>query len=253
MSYRWSAAWMASLGIAMMMALSLAAPASAGVPTAATPARGAGVLTAIVVQKCPTGLAIPPQPLPRLPASLKMHVPAQYLGKLSVYADEIGTKMLAPVGWSCTAQYGADGTGGMTVYPPRSSLSPNSEQVDATTTGRCGTCAEGVACGMFKSAAAAFVPPLPGAKCQPRPAGESVVHLSANIVAFEVPPHTAGEVSYPDNGVLTYYPSPNSVPLTWQGDCIVPAGLHQLCTAILNQFIVWDGGPYGPGSEQGHA
>ena len=65
-------------------------------------------------------------------------------------------------------------------------------------------------------------------------------------MAFEVPPHTAGEGSYPDNGVLTYYPSPNSVPLTWQGDCIVPAGLHQLCTAILNQFIVWDGGPTGP-------
>ena len=50
----------------------------------------------------------------------------------------------------------------MTVYPPRSSLSPNSEQVDATTTGRCGTCAEGVACGMFKSAAAALSAPPGG-------------------------------------------------------------------------------------------
>jgi hypothetical protein len=207
------------------------------------------VLITIAVQKCPTGLAIPPQPLPRLPAKVKVRVPFQYAGQLSVYADEVGTKMLAPLGWSCSADYGADGTGGMTVYPPHSSLGPNSEQVDATTTGRCGTCAEGVACDMFKSAAAAFIPVIPGAKCEPRFGGETVVQVTPNIVAFQIPPDAASGRTYPDNGVLTYYPSPNSVPLTWQGDCMVPQREHELCTAVLNEFIAWDGGPQGPESD----
>ncbi len=241
------------------MAIGVAAPAAsgtatagtatAGTATAGTAGPGAGVLITIVVQKCPTGLAIPPQSLPRLPAKVKVRVPAQYAGQLSVYADEVGTKMLAPLGWSCSADYGADGTGGMTVYPPHSSLGPNSEQVDATTTGGCGTCAEGVACDMFKSAAAAYIPVIPGAKCEPRFAGETVVQLTPNIVAFQIPPHAASGRTYPENGVLTYYPSPNSVPLTWQGDCMVPQSEHQLCTAVLNEFIAWDGGPQGPESD----
>ena len=209
--------------------------------------------TPIVVQKCATGLAIPPRALPRLPARVTLDVPAQYVGKLSVYADEIGIRMLAPMGWSCNAQYGADGTGGMTVYPPGSSVGANSERVDAMTTGRCGVCAVGVACDMFKSAAAAFTPVVPGTKCRPRPAGETVVQLTPHIVAFDIPPHAGREGIYPDNGVLTYYPSPRSVPLTWEGDCIVAQREHQLCTAILNEFIAWDGGPQGPQSVLGPA
>jgi hypothetical protein len=247
----WWAVWVAVLATAT--GISMAASAAAAAPTGGTAAAGAGVLTTIAVQKCPSALAVPPTTFPHLPASVKLHIPAQYVGKLSIYGDEIGAKMLAPKGWSCNAQYGADGTGGMTIHPATGSFGPHSEQIDATTTGRCSVCAVGVACDLFKSAAAAFTPVIPGTKCQSRPAGEKVVHLTPNIVAFEIPPHVGGEGTYPDNGVLTYYPVPNSVPLTWRADCLLPQGAHELCAAVLDQFISWDGGPKGPQGKPGHA
>lgn len=231
----------------------MAAPAATAAPTVGWAVTGASVFTAIAVQKCPTALAIPPKTFPHLPTSVKLHVPAQYVGKLSVYGDKTGAKMLAPKGWSCNAQYGADGTGGITVHPATGSFGPHSEQIDAQTTGGCSVCAVGVACDMFKSAATAYTAVIPGSKCHSRPAGETVVHLTPNIVAFEIPPHVGGEGVYPDNGVLTYYAAPSSLPLTWQGDCLLPQGEHQLCAAVLDQFISWDGGPQGPEGKPGHA
>jgi hypothetical protein len=221
--------------------------AATGAPSAGAAVAATDVPTAIVVHKCPTGSALPPRPMPRLPVNITVDVPAQYRGGLAVYADGMGAKMLAPKGWACQAQYGADGTGGMNLSPPGRQSGPRSEMIDAATTGDCAVCAQSVACDMFKSAAAAFTPAVPGAKCPRRPQDETVVQLSPNIVAFEIPAHAQGEGDYPDNGVLTYYPKANEVPLTWTGDCILSPSERSLCTVVLNQFIIWDGGRRGPG------
>src|SRR5271165_1577520 len=93
----WWAVWVAALFTAIAMAIGVVAPMASGTPTAGTAtagtatagtatagtatagtatagtaAPGAGVLITIAVQKCQTGLAIPPQRLPRLPAKVKV-------------------------------------------------------------------------------------------------------------------------------------------------------------------------------------
>jgi hypothetical protein len=104
--------------------------------------------------------------------------------------------------------------------------------------------------GMFRSAAAAFTPVIPGTKCPTRPPGETVVKLTPNIVAFDIPPHARGEGHLPRQRGAHLLPQPRVGAAHLDRDCIVPQSEHQLCTVVLDQFIAWDGGPGGPDSRR---
>jgi hypothetical protein len=157
-------------------------------------------------------------------------------------------KLVAPVGWQCSAQYGADGSGGVAVYPSGESTSGSGapsasstvEEVEGIETSACVGCTNAQACPLFTAAASAFQSqfgrPCPGVK----PAAETVYPISAGILAFEDPPGTKGDGApsggaYPANSVMTYYP--NAPRGSWRETCTLPANQKAICTTSLNNFI----------------
>jgi len=102
-------------------------------------------------------------------------------------------ELLGPKGWSCAAFYGADGSGGITVYPPGAGQS-SPAAIDGSETSACFGCTLGQACPLFPDAAKAYRTGF-GQACPTRPpAAETVTPITAGIVSFEDPrwPHLGG-------------------------------------------------------------
>jgi serine/threonine protein kinase len=208
----------------------------------------ANVSASLPVVACPTtqaGSAVtdPKNPLPTLTAS----VPADFVSQLTVYADELGIMdVIAPSGWDCTASFGEDGSGGVSVLPsgevlPESNALPSDSQdqaIVATQNGGCAGCASYQACTFFASAAQS----APSQCNSNPPSEEQVTQLGSNLVAFEDPPNFAGDADpsggeYPANAVMTYNPGTSgSLTSSWFETCTLPYGQQALCTAVLNDF-----------------
>jgi hypothetical protein len=174
-------------------------------------------------------------------------VPTSLAGKLAVYADSNNLmRVLAPAEWSCSASYGADGSGIITVVPtgealPASGLDASSadQAITASETGGSAVQAAAEACAYFSAAAAATESDL-GQGCSPRPTSEMVDPISATLVDFEDPAGTKGSGDPsggqdPANGVLAY--SPTQSPGLYLDTCTLPPNEHATCTAALNYFI----------------
>jgi serine/threonine protein kinase len=214
-------------------------------PRTATASTAAGLVTAsLPVVSCPTSLGIdhPAVPLPR---SRPVKVPKVLAAGLSVYGDNQGVmEVLGPRGWSCTAAIGADGSGGVTVYPP--GAGPSSPvAIDGSQTSACVGCTLGQACTLFPSAAKAYRSQF-GQACPTRPpAAETVVPIAAGIVAFQDPPGVKGDGQpsggqYQASGVMTYPPSAQDDG-SWLETCTMPPSEKNICTAVLNTFVSWYG------------
>jgi len=206
------------------------------------------------VVSCPTTFAITaPSTSAPLPSSENENIPARLANQLSIYSDNHGLVMLlGPRGWSCTASFGADGSGGVGVFPPGESVPVNSwgagwnllpdssiEAIVGSETSACQGCAVGQACRLFPAAATAFRN-LIGSSCPTRPKAEEVEEISAGVGGFEDPPGVAGDGSpsggrYRADGVMTYYPQ--SAEGSWVETCTLPASEHELCTASLDNFV----------------
>ena len=78
----------------------------------------------VPVVVCQTAFGITPPPAPKTqPTSLTLTVPGGTAAELAIYTDDQGRmRLLAPRSWSCSAMYGADGSGGITVYPTGQSV-----------------------------------------------------------------------------------------------------------------------------------
>ena len=160
--------------------------------------------------------------------------------------------MLAPRGWSCSAQYGADGSGGVAVYPAgehvpsdwgaawKLSASLPVRAVFGSQTSACEECAEGQACALFVSAAEDFRIHF-GRPCpRTRPATETTTQLSASVAAFTDPAGVSGNGNpsggrYPADGVMTYYRE--HTPGSRTETCTPPPADRDLCTTALNYFV----------------
>jgi len=211
------------------------------------------VSTSLPVVACPTSYAITPTPAAKVqPSTLNVSVPRDLVSQLSVYADEAGVMdVLGPSGWNCTASFGADGSGGVTVVPvgevlPQESTSLPSGSTDeailATQNGGCQGCASDQACPFFAAAAQANPSPCNSSP----PSEESVDDLASNVVAFADPPNFAGDADpsggeYPANAVMTYTQNPQgsvgNVVDSWFETCTLPDSQQALCTAVLNDFV----------------
>jgi eukaryotic-like serine/threonine-protein kinase len=234
-----------SPGASAARSASVASTASApGSPRTASSSAAAGLVTATLpVVSCPTflGVSHPPVSLPRSRSAV---VPQALAAGLSVYADTQGImELLGPKGWSCTANYGADGSGGVTLYPP--GTGPQSPvAIDGSQTSACVGCALAQACPLFPSAARAYRSDFGQACPAQRPAAETVMTIAAGIVTFEDPPGVKGDGrpsggQYPADGVMTY-PS-NLDDGSWQETCTLPPSEKNTCTAVLKAFITWYG------------
>jgi hypothetical protein len=177
-------------------------------------------------------------------------VPTPLARDLAVYSDTHGfMKLLGPRGWACSATYGADGSGGVIVYPrnqavpqswaagwPLSSTSTD-QAISGTQTAGSPVQAADQACPFFAVAATTYENDL-GRVCLSRPSSESVQQINAGVVGFEDPPGLQGD-GIPSggqeaaNGVATYSPSLPSYLAT----CTLPNNRHALCTTVLNEVI----------------
>jgi Caspase domain/Domain of unknown function (DUF4850) len=215
------------------------------VPSTATPSTKAGTVTAsLQVVICPTSLGAGNRPAVSLPRSRPLVVLQALAAELSVYVDNQGImELVGPKGWSCTAAYGADGSGGVGVYPHGEGPS-SAVAIVGSESSACVGCTLLEACPLFPSAATALHSDL-GQPCPTRPpAAETRVAIAAGIVAFEDPPRVKGDGrpsggQYPANGVMTYHPSaPDG---SWQVTCTLPSSEKDFCTEVLNTFVSWYG------------
>ena len=158
-------------------------------------------------------------------------------------------KLLAPTGWSCAANYGADGSGGVQVFPSGES-DPNGEPFQAssaegvvgTQSGGCQGCAVSQASPLIPAAASACESEFGGSaqSCQSQPADESTVQIESGVVGFLDPPGVAGDGNpsggqYPANGVMTFHSGQFSD--SYLDTCTLPSSEHDLCTTALDNFV----------------
>ena len=184
---------------------------------------------------------------------MSVTVPGGSAAGLAVYTDTRGgMRLLGPRGWSCSAMYGADGSGGVVVSPPGEFVPSNwgagwqlpagssVQAIIGSQTSACMGCGEGQACPLFGTAAkdfqANFQRPCPAS----RPTGETTTRLSSGVMAFADPAGVTGDGipsggRYAANGVMTYYPG-NSAG-SWVETCTLPAASKDVCTTTLNDFL----------------
>jgi hypothetical protein len=171
--------------------------------------------------------------MPSIPPFMQVSVPNNLANQLYVYTEQDSMmKLVAPSGWVCRADYAADGSGDVSVYPsgetlPASPLSSSSkvEAIVGTQVGGCAGCAMSQACSLFNAAAIDYQSQFTK-KCPARsPSAESVVHLGSSVVSFADPPGISGNENpsggqYPANGVMTYHRLPvsraGSIPALFQ-------------------------------------
>jgi hypothetical protein len=221
-------------------------PSSTTTHTSATRTT-AVVPTSLPVVTCPTAWAISTPVTVPLPASVTTSVPDALVTKLAVYSDTDEIMMLlAPKGWTCTASYGADGSGGVDLVPSgahvptgRVGLHSSVQAITGFETGGSPVQAAAEACPYFPTAATALESDLEHG-CSPPPASEKIERISASIVAFEDPPGVTGAGALsggknPANGVATY--SPDKGPGYFIDTCTIPQDEHTICTAALDYFI----------------
>jgi hypothetical protein len=221
-------------------------------PPTTVPATESASLSVI---SCPTTFGYPTPAPATLPASVTVAVPRSLSGQLSVYSDTQGEmKVVGPSGWTCQAQIGADGSGGVVVSAPGESVpqewgagwplssDSNIQAIVGIQTSACWGCTLGQACHLFTAAATTSAGQF-GGTCS-RPPAEAVQQISPGIVNFQDPPAVTGDGipsggQNPGNGVMTYYPGNQSG--SWLETCTLPTTQKELCTTALNSFIAWYG------------
>ncbi|HLI02028.1 MAG TPA: hypothetical protein VKV06_14665 [Acidimicrobiales bacterium] len=222
-------------------------------PTTTTPSTTTMVTRAVPLVSCPTTFGAPPPHPTHQPSTATVTVPPPLADHVAVYTDTQGRmQIVAPRGWRCTADYGADSSGGVVAYPAGETVPANwgagwhlaagagTEAVVGTETSACTSCTTGQACPLFTAAAQAFRRQL-GRPCPTtRPRTESVSSVGSGLVIFEDPPGVAGDGlpsggADPANGVMTYHsPSGDG---SWLETCTLPSAETGVCTVSLNRWL----------------
>ena len=203
----------------------------------------------IPLVECTTTFGITPPPTSAaLPSSETLTVPTSLVGNIALYTDSHNNMtLLGPADWSCSGSYGADGSGGVAVYPPGATapyyrpFSPSSaEGIVGSQTSACVGCALSQACSLFPAASTAYAKEFSGVNCPAPPSGQTEDQLSSDLIAFADPPGVAGDGSpsggpYTAKGVMTFYPTGDEG--SWVATCTLPTQEKALCPASLNLFI----------------
>ncbi len=195
------------------------------------------VTVTLPVEKVPTRFAVDYGRT--APSSVTVSIPAAWQGAVAAYWS--GTVFLGPAGWTGLGVYGADGSGGVTLYPPgvNPAKSPyHGPLVSITTAGGCMGCGD--------SSAAAFFAYVRQNWAQfrvidvPAPKPEHVlsqVALSPNVVAYRLPATGEFEVNGVAYSGLVDHRS--GLPFE-QMNVTLPQKDHALATTVLNYFLAND-------------
>ncbi len=220
-----------------------------GAATARSIASAAATGPAVPVVACASSYgAGPPTGLPVLPHTLRPGLAANVAKMLAYYTNDKRTldPVLAPRGWQCQVQVGADGTTGVDIYSPGTSPTPGGTgqpEVQAASDSACQGCVYSTVCGLVPGAGEQLG--FSGLPCAPRSKDEVVTWLSGSpkddrppvndIVAFAEPGH--GPTHDPTHGVVLYEYVAGRGGEASEETCTLPAAQHSLCTAILKAFL----------------
>jgi hypothetical protein len=166
---------------------------------------------------------------------------------LAYYTNDRRTldPVLAPRGWDCQVQVGADGTTGVNVYPPATSPTPSGtghEEVQAASDSACQGCVYSTVCALVPAAGEqlgfAMLP------CAPLKRGEVVTWISGSakdsvppvhdVIAFEEPGHD------PAHAVVLYDYTTGQGGEASEETCTLPSDQRALCASILDNFVAHD-------------
>jgi hypothetical protein len=190
-------------------------------------------------------------PLPVHPIAAPRELSADMHVRLAMYSDVTGLLVVvAPRGWSCVADLGADGSGGLTVYPPDGpkpdgygAVPSSARAITARTDSGCQGCTATRVCTLVpESALVQAVAVDRDPACTSLPARETVVRLGTNVVAFEDPAGYPGHGApsggpYPANGVVVLQQPVTDVFTDWIATCTLSVDQHDMCTAVLHEFV----------------
>jgi hypothetical protein len=250
-----------STGRARSHSNSKSTSATTAVSTSTTTTSAAVAMTqaTLPVVVCPTTFAITVTTTTTLPTSVSATVPAADASGLAVYGDDNGIMMMiGPQGWTCHAAYGADGSGGLLLAPASESVpsdpdvgwhlkaSSTAQAIVGYEVGVSTVQASTLVCPLFSAAAADYKKTF-GHACPPHPKAESVMDTASSEAAFEDPAGVAGDGmpsggANPANGIMLYLPSYPGRSAGYSATCTLPADQHDVCTAVLNDFVMrYDG------------
>lgn len=164
--------------------------------------------TPVVACKTTYPFSPPPTTSAPLPSYTFVGVPPDELTQLTDYETPGGgMQVLAPSGWKCSASFGSDGSGYVSVRPPGSS-STGPEAVNINETSACLDCDLDQACPLFTAAAKALSQQKLECPSFP-PFGELDKLINSHVAVFEDPARVQGDGEpsggpYPANGVVVY-------------------------------------------------
>jgi hypothetical protein len=162
-----------------------------------------------------------------LPGVIGTNLSAKQARGLAFYGNN-DVLVLAPAGWGCSGEVGADGSTSMGITHGHESVTES-----AIVSG--GYAGSFEACSLFRDA-------RPPVRCAEHPPlAETDVRLSRTAIAFHDPPgvHGTGVRSggaLPAYGVMLYDPSV-STGFYFEETCVLPASEHRLCTVLLDDAL----------------
>ena len=214
-----------------------------------TSTRAASSPFALSVVECPTTYgAGRPSYGPVLSETIDVDLPRSTRAELSYYSNDTRTlpPIMGPREWNCSIEVGADGSIGVNIYP---GTSPSSSQshlpaIQAASASACQGCVLTFVCGFVPDAAQQLGFTNSGINCAPRPVGETISWIRGSpsetgnirhVIAFSDPGNPSATET---NGVILYdYPTSQGGGSSSYETCTLPDNLHEICTAILNDFI----------------
>jgi hypothetical protein len=216
----------------------------------------AGAFGSIQVVECPSSFGAGSVPPSQYPAQEATNLASTQANRLSYYSDSTRSvvPILAPKGWKCAFDEGADGSMYFSIYPrgqvlqsgQHSNSGSKAEGVNAQSTSVCQGCAADLVCPVFVNAKNDLG--YTGETCPTvEPPEEKVRFLegtstgSYGIADIFDPPGVNGTNwgsggLYPANGVLEFLPSQTGSTSAAES-CVLPPLDKSLCSAIISNFI----------------
>jgi hypothetical protein len=193
------------------------------------------------------------------PKTSEVDLSAPKASLVAVYTDRAGLQsVLGPRGWRCSAAYGADGNGGVTIFPKTESIGYSGIYVDDTRdlqainadwSPACVDCILGQTCPFFARAKALYASlgyPRANTNCR-RPRGELVTKDGTSSATFTDPPEVKGSAT-PSGGRyralgLVYWAGTLKLTNGHVGtngsvvvSCTVTSGLRNICAESFSYF-----------------
>lgn len=204
----------------------------------------------VPVVACPTTRGVPGHPPAKYKRQITISEPADIAQKLEYYSDNDRnlTPILAPRGWKCQVQIGADGSASITIHPPGTTTSSKTA-ITAQSMGACQGCVWGLVCDLIPGAAKQVGADQPACPTT-RPKKELVKFERGrpnatgpvqDVVVFQDPAGVKGDGvpsggKDPANGALLYDWNKHDGGAASLETCTLPAVQFQECAASASNF-----------------